>query len=40
MYSPYKTSESTYNYDPYKIDNTINTGYNVPVHNANNTTIG
>lgn len=40
MYSPYKIGESTYSYDPYKIDNTTTSGYNVPVHNANNTTIG
>lgn len=37
IYNPYGIVQQTYNYTPYKIDNTTNSGYNVPTHNANNT---
>ena len=37
IYSPYGIVQQTYNYTPYKIDNTTNSGYNVTTHNANNT---
>ena len=40
MYSPYKTSESTYSYDPYQIENSTTAGYKVPVNNTNNSTMG
>lgn len=37
MYSPYNIPTSTYECQPYRTDNSTNTGYNVPTHNANNT---
>lgn len=37
MYSPYNTSYTVHDYNPYHVDNTTNTGYNVDTYNANNT---
>ena len=37
MYSHYATYTYNYSYNPYKIDNCTNTGYNVPTYNVNNT---
>lgn len=37
IYSPYIIVNQTYNQNPYKIDNTTNSGYVVQTHNANNT---
>lgn len=39
MYNPYYICKTTYDYDPYKVENTTNTGYGT-VSNANNTTMG
>ena len=37
IYSPYNIIQQSYDYNPYKIDNTTVRGYNVQTHNANNT---
>ena len=36
-YNPYGTVVTNNDYNPYKINNSTNTGYNVPTYNANNT---
>ena len=37
IYSTYGIIQQSYDYNPYKIDNTTVSGYNVPTHNGNNT---
>lgn len=37
IYSPYGIVQQSYDYNPYKIDNTTVSGYNVKIHNDNNT---
>lgn len=37
IYSPYGIVRRNDDYNPYRIDNTTNSGYNVPTYNANNT---
>ena len=37
IYTPYGIVQQSYDYNPYKIDNTTVSGYNVQTHNANNT---
>ena len=37
IYNPYNIVTQTYNSDPYKIDNSTNTGYNVSTYNVNKT---
>ena len=37
IYTPYGIVQQSYDYSPYKIDNTTVSGYNVPTYNANNT---
>ena len=36
IYSPYGIIQQSYNYNPYKINNTIVSRYNVTTHNDNN----
>ena len=37
IYSSYGIVQQSYDYNPYKIDNTTVSGYNVTTHNDNNT---
>lgn len=37
IYTPYGIVKQTYDYNPYKIDNTTVSGCNVSTHNGNNT---
>ena len=37
IYSRYDIIQQSCDYNPYKIDNTTVSGYNVTTHNANNT---
>lgn len=37
IYGPYDITQQTYDYSPYRTDNTTVSGYNVPTHNGNNT---
>ena len=36
IYSLYDIIQQSYDYNPYKVDNTTFRRYNVPTHNANN----
>ena len=38
MYSPYNIGVANNDYTPYRVENTTNTGYNVPTYNANSVT--
>lgn len=37
IYNPYDVVHQTYDYNPYTIDNTTVSGYDVQIYNANNT---
>ncbi len=37
IYNPYDIVQQSCDYNPYKIDNTTVSGYNIPTYNANNT---